>query len=72
IIGILLACVSFTTGGEFVFMGLMTSLVAGVFFYVAGIMISAQGQLLRATLDSAVNSSPLLENEQKAQILALG
>ena len=53
-------------------LGLMAALVAGMFFYVAGVMVSAQGQLLQATLDTAVNSSPLLDDEQKAQILALG
>jgi hypothetical protein len=72
IVGILFALSGFVAKGSFVFLGLMAALTAGVFFYVAGVAISAQGQLLQATLDSAVNTSPLLDNEQKAQILALG
>lgn len=72
IVGILFALASFAAKGSFVFLGLMAALAAGVLFYVAGVVISAQGQLLQATLDTAVNSSPLLDNEQKAQILAIG
>lgn len=72
IIGTVLAIMSFGAEGSFVFLGLMAALVAGVFVYVAGVMISAQGQILLATLDSAVNTSPLLDNEQKAQILTVG
>lgn len=72
IVGILFALASFAAEGVFVFLGLMAALAAGILFYVAGVVISAQGQLLQATLDTAVNSSPLLDNEQKAQILALG
>jgi hypothetical protein len=72
IVGILFALASFAAKGSFVFLGLMAALAAGVFFYIAGVVISAQGQLLQATLDSAVNTSPLLDNEQKAQIFALG
>jgi hypothetical protein len=72
IVAILFALVSFAANGIFLFVGLMSAFAAGVLFYVAGVVISAQGQLLQATLDTAVNSSPLLDNEQKAQILALG
>lgn len=72
IVGVLFALASFAARGGLVFLGIMTALAAGVLIYVAGVAIAAQGQLLQATLDSAVNTSPLLNNEQKAQILALG
>jgi hypothetical protein len=41
------------------------------FFYVIGILVSAQGQILKASLDSAVNSSPFLTNEHRAKIMSL-
>ena len=40
-------------------------------FFVLGVLVSAQGQILRATLDSAVNSSPFLTNDQRASIMKL-
>lgn len=42
-----------------------------VVFFVAGVMVSSYGQQLRATLDSAVNSSPLMSPDQKAQAMRL-
>ena len=51
--------------------GILAAVVVGVFFYLLGIFVSAQGQILSASLDSAVNSSPFLTQEQKARIMAL-
>jgi hypothetical protein len=41
------------------------------FFFVLGVVISAQGQLIKATLDGAVNSSPFLTNEERAEAMSL-
>ena len=41
------------------------ALVGGVFFLL-GVLISAQGQLLMAHADSAVHSSPFLSDQQRA------
>ena len=38
-------------------------------FFVLGILVSAQGQILKATLDSAVNTSPFLTNDEKAKVI---
>ncbi len=38
-------------------------------FFVLGVIISAEGQLLLAALDTAVNSSPFLTDDQRAQII---
>jgi hypothetical protein len=50
-------------------------IVAGLFmavlFYFAGVLVSAQGQILNATLDSAVNGSPFLTDEHRARIMSL-
>ncbi len=47
----------------------------GVFFggilFVFGILIKASGQFLKAQLDSAVNSSPFLNNRDRAEMMSL-
>ena len=47
-------------GGSATFVGLLVALVVGGLFYIAGIIVAGQGQVLRATLDSAVSHSPFL------------
>lgn len=42
-----------------------------LFFFIWGVLVSAQGQILKASLDGAVNSSPFLTNEQRARIMSL-
>lgn len=39
--------------------------------YVFGTLASAQGQILKATLDTAVNTSPFLEAEDRTRIMSL-
>ena len=53
------------------FAGLLVGGVTFAFFFVLGVAVSAQGQLTRATLDSAVNSSPFLTNEERAEAMSL-
>jgi hypothetical protein len=43
--------------------------VVALVFFVAGVIIAAQGQLLLASLDTAVNSSPILTDDQRARIM---
>jgi hypothetical protein len=52
-------------------MTLVSGVVAGVWVYIAGVLVSTQGQILKASLDGAVNSSPFLANEHKAKIMSL-
>ena len=40
-------------------------------FFIWGVLVSAQGQILKASLDGAVNGSPFLTNEQRASIMSL-
>lgn len=51
--------------------GLLIAAVTGFVFWIAGVLVTAQGQLLRASLDTAVNSSPLLSNIEKAKIIGV-
>ncbi len=43
----------------------------GALFYVAGVLVSAQGQILKASLDAAVNTSPFLMIEEKAKVMSV-
>ena len=49
------------------------ALVAGLSIagggWVSGMVIQAQGQIIHSMLDTAVNTSPLLDNPAKAQFL---
>ncbi len=46
-------------------------IVIAVLFYLLGILVSAQGQILKASLDAAVNTSPLLTNADRVAIMSL-
>lgn len=80
-IGIFLAIVIalgafvFATQGEGNWMvglgGILVGSIVGVPLYVLGILVAAQGQILKATLDEAVNGSPFLSNDQKAETMSL-
>ena len=56
-------------------LGIGGCVAAGVLLAIAGLvfgtLVIANGQRLRAALDGAVNSSPLLSNSHKAEILGL-
>jgi hypothetical protein len=45
--------------------------ISGVWFYIVGVLVSAQAQILKASLDGAVNSSPFLTNEHRATIMSI-
>jgi hypothetical protein len=45
--------------------------IIGMFCYALGTLIAAQGQTLQASLDCAVNSSPFLNNELRAEIMSI-
>jgi hypothetical protein len=54
--------------------GLSGFIMGGIVFaigFVCGVLVSAQGQMLRASLDSAVHSSPFLDLPAKARAMGL-
>jgi hypothetical protein len=57
----------FAMGIVLIFFGLLM----GIFSYFFGVLVSAQGQILKASLDGAVNSSPFLTNEHRVEIMSL-
>ena|SRR6185295_6506596 len=44
---------------------------AGLLLFVLGTLIAAEGQILKATLDTAVNSSPFITDLDRAEIMSL-
>ena len=50
---------------------LLLGFVVGLGLWIAGVFITAQGQLLRALLDTAVNTSPLFSNSDKERIMGI-
>jgi hypothetical protein len=55
----------------FQFGGIVLGLVIALPLWVLGILIAAQGEILKADLDDAVNTSPFLDNDQRASVMSL-
>jgi ABC-type polysaccharide/polyol phosphate export permease len=72
---ILIGALAALNSDKFVFALGILAAVFGVFigllFYLLGVLVSAQGQILKASLDCAVNSSPFLTNEHRAKLMSL-
>ena len=53
----------------------VAALIAGVLplivFYFFGVLVAASGQILRASLDTAVHSSPFLDDQQKSAAMGI-
>lgn len=71
---LLLALAVPAVGGERVVVLILGSggIILGLNFYNMGVLRAASGQLLLATLDTAVNTSPFLSNDEKKSALGLG
>lgn len=59
------------TTGSVAFAGFALGLFIGGVFYIMGVLLSAQGQMLKATVDTSVHSSPFLTGSQKANAMSL-
>lgn len=58
-------------GAAVAIVGLVPAFVVGCLFFLLGMLVSAVGQIQKATLDTAVNTSPLLGNSDRASIMSL-
>lgn len=47
-------------------------LVSAIFFFILGVLVSSIGQMQRAMLDIAINSSPLINDDDRAEIMGIG
>ena len=78
-IGLVVCVVAVLVGFGARNLGGMVALVAGIFIglvlgglvFAIGIVVAAQGQLLAATIDTSVNSSSFLTEDQKAKVMGL-
>ncbi|MBI3767862.1 MAG: hypothetical protein HY271_05115 [Deltaproteobacteria bacterium] len=71
LVGVGIMLLAFQASAQMGVAGMLLGGVAGGIFYLLGILISAQGQILHAVLDTAVNSSPFLTNPDRAEIMSL-
>jgi hypothetical protein len=55
----------------FVIGGFILAFGVAIPIYVLGILVAAQGQILKATLDTAVTNSPFLKREDMAKVMSL-
>jgi hypothetical protein len=53
------------------FLGVPLGVIIGLPLYILGIIVAAQGELLKATLDTAVNGTPFLKDDQRASAMSL-
>lgn len=58
-------------GGGAVVAGIFLAAIVGVLFWVSGVTVAAQGEILRATLDTAVASSQFLTDTERADAMGL-
>jgi hypothetical protein len=57
--------------GTMGFIAIGSGITFAISVHVLGILVSAQGQILQAALDTAVNTSPILTQEEMRQIMSL-
>lgn len=58
-------------GGGALLAGLFFAAIVGGLFWVCGVIVAAQGQILQATLDNAVASSHFLTDAERADAMGL-
>jgi hypothetical protein len=77
LLGALLALASLVTGSNggvgiaFAVMGIVLAGTIAAVLFLLGTLASAQGQILKAALDTAVNSSHFLTDQDRARVMSL-
>lgn len=59
------------SGDQFFVGGVLLGVIVAIPIYVLGVLVSAQAQVLKATLDAAVHTSPFLKKEDMARVMSL-
>ncbi len=70
IMGYILAFV-IARGGIGIMASILSSTVSGLIIYAFGALLAAQGRILKATLDTAANTSPNLDEEERAHLMSI-
>jgi len=60
-----------SVGAEVLWGGILLGIIVAISIYILGLLLSAQGQVLTAALDTAVHTSPFLSKEEKSRIMSL-
>jgi len=75
VFGLILILIGLIAGSELGIVMVLGSLISGVLggtiLYVIGVLVSAQGQILKAALDTAVHTSPFLNDDQRLATMRL-
>ena len=58
-------------GAAVVMSGIFVAAVVGILSWVAGVVVAAQGEVLRASLDNTVGHSPFLTDSQRLEAMGL-
>jgi hypothetical protein len=53
------------------FGGVFLAAIVDISFWVCGVIVAAQGQILRATLDNTVANSPFLNDQERLDSMGL-
>lgn len=59
------------SSGTLLLMSILVGVFTGVPIFVLGILVCAAGQLIKATLDTAVHTSPFLTDPERASAMSL-
>lgn len=59
------------TGLAILIVGIAFAGFVGILLYLLGVIVSAQGQILKAVLDTGINTSPFLTDDHRAEIMSL-
>jgi hypothetical protein len=76
-LGLLIVVAAFMWGvqtekaGQGLTTGLILGAVVAIALYVLGVLVSALGEVLKATLDTSVHGSPFLKREDMARVMSL-
>jgi hypothetical protein len=57
--------------GPFLYGGIALAFVIAIPLYALGVLVSAHGQVLKASLDEAVHTSPFLTDADRASVMSL-
>ena len=68
---VLIALLAVGKSAELALGSVLLGAIVAIPIYILGILVTAQGQILKATLDCAVNGSPLLTKDEMRQIMSL-
>ena len=71
LVGGVIALIALSQGSQYVVIGVALGIFIVLPIYILGVLVSAMGQILKATLDTAVNTSPLITKDEMRQIMSL-